>query len=405
MRAEMEPTSLLNAAALRWPFNFALRTEIVFGTGSIRQLGELVRRHDGQRVLLVTDPGIVRAGHVPRAEAILKAAGLDVHVFDGVVENPTTRTVQDCLVVANAAKIDFLVGLGGGSSLDTAKGCNFLLTNGGSMEDYWGVGKAARPMLPLVAVPTTAGTGSECQSFAIIAQERTHRKMACGDPKASPRVALLDPELTLTQPESVTLACGIDAIAHALESAVSRKASPLSQLFSREAFRLAAHALRRVLEEPGNLEARGAQLLGASLAGMAIENSMLGAAHAAANPLTARLGLVHGLAVGLMLPEVVRFNSEDAFSSQIYEDLAMAAGLAADESRIDAAERIVEFLESFDIAEQARRQAARSSVQSADLPTLAAEAAQQWTANFNPREVGPAEFRDFYQSVLPLEPA
>src|SRR5439155_13420275 len=132
-------------------------------------------------------------------------------------ENPTTRCGEECVASARSARIDALVALGGGSSLDTAKGCNFLLTNGGTMRDYWGVGKASKPMLPLLAIPTTAGTGSECQSFALISDEQTHQKMACGDPKAAAAIALLDPRLTFSQPARVTSCTGIDAIAHVVE--------------------------------------------------------------------------------------------------------------------------------------------------------------------------------------------
>jgi alcohol dehydrogenase len=196
------------------PLDFVPRTRIVFGPGSIDRVGELVRELGGHRVLLVTDAGIVRAGHVARAERSLTAAGMQVVRFDRVVENPTTSAIDQCVAVARQEQIDFLVGLGGGSSMDTAKGCNFLLTNGGRMEDYWGVGRATRPMLPLVAIPTTAGTGSECQSFALIAQPETHVKMACGDPKAAARVAILDPELTLTQPPMVAATTGMDALSH-----------------------------------------------------------------------------------------------------------------------------------------------------------------------------------------------
>ncbi|MGA2259327.1 MAG: iron-containing alcohol dehydrogenase, partial [Thermoguttaceae bacterium] len=226
--------------------DFQPRTRIVFGAGAIEQLGELVRQYGGTRVLLVTDPGIVAAGHVQRAERSLSAAGVHATRFDQVVENPTTEAVDVCVTVARQSQIDLLVGLGGGSSMDTAKGCNFLLTNGGRMEDYWGVGKATKPMLPLIAIPTTAGTGSECQSFALITHPQSHLKMACGDPKAAARVAILDPELTLTQPSGVAAATGMDALSHALETAVTRRRNPISQMFSREAFRLCARGLRRV---------------------------------------------------------------------------------------------------------------------------------------------------------------
>ena len=308
-------------------FDFQPRTRIVFGAGAIEQLGELVRENGGARVLLVTDPGIVAAGHVQRAESSLAAAGVHVARFDRVVENPTVEVVDACVAAARQEQIDFLVGLGGGSSMDTAKGCNFLLTNGGRMEDYWGVGKATKPMLPLIAIPTTAGTGSECQSFALITHPQTHVKMACGDTKAAARVAILDPELTLTQPPAVAAATGMDALSHAVETAVTRRRNPISQMLSREAFRLCARGLRFVLAYPHDVHARADVLLGAALAGMAIENSMLGAAHAAANPLTARYGVIHGHAVGLMLPAVVRFNAQDPEVAPLYHQLALQGGL------------------------------------------------------------------------------
>src|SRR5205823_12868433 len=146
--------------------------------------------------------------------------------------------------------------------MDTAKGCNFLLTNGGRIQDYQGVGKARQPMLPLIAVPTTAGTGSECQSSALIVDEKTHQKMACLDPKAAPRIAILDPALTLSQPFRVTACTGIDALSHALETAVTKRQNPISNMFSREAFKLCIHAFPRVLADPKDLEARGEMLLG-----------------------------------------------------------------------------------------------------------------------------------------------
>ena len=325
--------------------DFQPRTRIVFGAGAIERLGELVREYGGTRVLLVTDPGIVAAGHVQRAEKSLAAAGVHFARFDRVVENPTTEVVDACVAFARQEQIDFLVGLGGGSSMDTAKGCNFLLTNGGRMEDYWGVGKATRPMLPLIAIPTTAGTGSECQSFALITHPQTHVKMACGDPKAAARVAILDPELTLTQPPAVAAATGMDALSHAVETAVTRRRNPISQMLSREAFRLCARGLRRVFEHPQDVNARGDVLLGAALAGMAIENSMLGAAHAAANPLTARYGVIHGHAVGLMLPAVVRFNAQDPEVAPLYHQLALQGGLieAGSANGTPAGEKIAGF--------------------------------------------------------------
>ena len=383
-------------------FDFQPRTRIVFGGGAIEKLGELVRQYGGSRVLLVTDPGIVAAGHVQRAEKSLSAAGVHVARFDGVVENPTTDVVDACLAVARQEQIDFLIGLGGGSSLDTAKGCNFLLTNGGRMEDYCGVGKATRPMLPLIAVPTTAGTGSECQSFALITHPRTHVKMACGDTKALARAAVLDPELTLTQPPAVAAATGMDALSHAIETAVTRRRNPISQMLSREAFRLCARGLKRVLERPQDLNARADVLLGAALAGMAIENSMLGAAHAAANPLTARYGVIHGHAVGLMLPVVVRFNAQDPEVAPLYHQLALQGGLieAGSTNGAPAGEKIARFLRRYQQEAGLPRSFSGIKVSAGDIELLAADAAKQWTGTFNPRPVGPREFAELYHEAL-----
>ncbi|MEI6875477.1 MAG: iron-containing alcohol dehydrogenase, partial [Spirochaetota bacterium] len=161
------------------------------GENSVERVGELARELGGRNVLLVTDPGVVAAGHAARVQLSLAAAGFAVTVYDRSRENPTTKDVDECLAMARTAQVDLIVAIGGGSSMDTAKGANFLLTNGGRMHDYQGIGKATRPMLPFIAIPTTAGTGSECQSFALIADERTHQKMACGDPKAAARVAIL----------------------------------------------------------------------------------------------------------------------------------------------------------------------------------------------------------------------
>ena len=177
----------------------------------------------------------VSAGHVDHLRQALLLAGVETVLFDKVRGNPTTADVDDCLRAAREAGIKpGIVGLGGGSSMDTAKGCNFLLTNGGRMSDYWGVGRATRPMLPLIAIPTTAGTGSECQSFALIADAKTRQKMACGDPKAAARIAILDPLLTLSQPPRVAACTGIDALAHALETAVTKQRNALSLAYSRE---------------------------------------------------------------------------------------------------------------------------------------------------------------------------
>ena len=371
-------------------FNSQSRTRVVSGPGCLDRLGALACELRAKKILLVTDAGIVAAGYAARARQNLVAAGLLVTVFDRAKENPTTQCVNDCVAVARAAGIDAIVGLGGGSSLDTAKGCNFILTNGGRMSDYWGVGKATKPMLPFIAIPTTAGTGSELQSAALIADEETHQKMACLDPKCAARIAILDPVLTVSQPPRVTACTGIDAIAHAVETAVTTKRTTLSQKLSAEAFQLCLNAFATVLQTPDDLAARARMQLGAAYAGAAIENSMLGAAHAAANPLTAHFGVAHGQAVGLMLPHVVCFNSADAAARAAYTELARAG----------AADELIPALERSLTQAGLNCPLAELGVERAAIPMLAEAAARQWTAGFNPRPVTAADFAKLYEAAF-----
>ena len=255
-------------------FEFHARTRFVVGEGQLARLGQLASELKAQRVLLVSDPGIIAIGHTSCAEQILRQAGIEVSVFDGVRENPTSDDVGLGCQFAHQFQPDCIIGLGGGSSMDCAKGINFVYSNGGRIQDYWGVGKASHPMLPMIAVPTTAGTGSEAQSFALISDAETHIKMACGDKKAAFQIALLDPALTLTQPARVTALTGIDALSHALESLVTRPANAISRMLSREAWRLLSMYLPRVIDEPHDLQIRGNLQWGACLAGLAIENDV-----------------------------------------------------------------------------------------------------------------------------------
>src|SRR5262249_30241693 len=259
---------------------------------------------------------------------------------------------------------------------------------GGTMTDYKGFGKAKKPMLPSIGVPTTSGTGSEAQSFALIADEKTHLKMACGDRKAAFATAILDPEVTVTQPAKVTALTGIDALSHAVESYVTTKRNTVSQMFAREAWKLLEVNLEKVLHDPKDLEARGAMQMGAFLAGTAIENSMLGVCHACANPLTAHYGITHGLAIGVLLPHVIRFNARAV--ANLYAALVEEAGWQT--GHIDsAAEILAERLTHLMHLAGLPTSLSECGVSDGILPLLSEEANQQWTARFNPRPVGEAE--------------
>jgi alcohol dehydrogenase len=249
-------------------------------------------------------------------------------------------------------------------------------------------------MLPMIAVPTTAGTGSEAQSYALISDSRTHDKMACGDPKAAFRLAILDPELTVSLPRHVTAATGYDALSHAVESYVTTKRNPLSAVFAREAFRLLEAHFERVLDAPADLEARAAMMLGAYLAGLAIEASMLGATHACANPLSARYGTVHGVAIALFLPHVVRWNGEAA--APLYAELLRGAGHGP---ITDPAEALAGRLENLAVHARLPRGLRAAGVSREHLPALAAHAAEQWTGRFNPRPFDAAGALTLYETA------
>jgi alcohol dehydrogenase class IV len=379
-------------------FDFQNRTRVVFGARSIKRLGELAAELGFRRTLLTADAGLVASGHVEEALEPLREKGIEVIRFHEFDVNPDTAIIEAGCEFAAGLEPDSIIGLGGGSSLDCAKGINFLLTNGGRMHDYLGYGKATKPMLPMIAIPTTSGTGSEAQSYAVISDAETHTKMACGDPKAAFRIALLDPALTISQPNSITATAGFDAIAHAVETYVTTRRNPLSEIFSRAAWKLLEPNFELVLSNPNNLTARSAMQIGAYFAGVAIEGSMLGATHACANPLTAHYGTTHGAALAMLLPTVVRWNKREA--ADRYAELAELAGLKSGADELTATEALAQRLEQLAAAGGLQSNLRSGGIAQDQLSSLAAEAAKQWTGAFNPRPFDHAGALEVYQSAF-----
>jgi alcohol dehydrogenase len=364
-------------------FDFRPRTRVVFGSGEFVRLGEVARELGATRCLLVADPGIVQLGLQQEAVRTLKARRLDVFSFLDFDTNPTSSMVEAGAAFAAPHNINLIVAVGGGSSMDCAKAINFVLSNGGRMKDYWGYGKATKPMLPMVAVPTTAGTGSEAQSFCVISDTESQVRMACGDAKVTFRAAILDPKLTLTMNKQMTAAAGYDALSHSIETLVTTRHNALSECFSRSAWRLINSGFERVLSTPDDLDGRGEMLLGSHFGGLAVENSMLGAAHALAPPLMSEYEMPHGLAISLVLPHVVRWNAEVV--GRRYEDLYPG----------DLVKRLKHFAEMGGLPLSLRE----AGVPESALPRLAEEAATQWTGKFNPRPFDSAAALDLYTSA------
>lgn len=377
-------------------FDFQPTSRVVFGRNSLSNIKDYLQHFNSKNALVVTDMGIVEAGLLDKLLHYLQGSNLNVHVYQECEPNPTTDHVYKGVDYAGDKDIDLIIALGGGSSMDCAKGINFILSNGGEMEDYWGRDKASKGMLASVGIPTTAGTGSEAQSYALISQMATHRKMACGDIKARFRLAILDPELVLSVPMNTAIVTGIDSLSHAIESYVSTAANPFSRMYAREAWKLLDENFAKVIDGTATVENWGQMLLGAHFAGQSIENSMLGAAHAMANPITAKMNIDHGIAVGLVLPHVIEYNAEkdtDIYSGFISKKSKVHNGHPASEILISQIDKYFEMaelpknLESYGIAES-------------DIDRLAFEATENWTSKFNPRPVDQQDFIKLYKNAL-----
>ena len=384
-------------------FEFKLNTRLISGAGSFDQLGTRARDLGFKRTLVVTDRDLANVGYLDRAATFLRKSSIEVFSFHDFGTDPDSNTIELGRSSAADLNVDSIVGLGGGSSLDCAKGINFLLTNGGRIQDYIGYGKTTHSLLPMIGVPTTAGTGSEVQSYAVISDGVSHRKLACGDPQAAFRLAILDPQLTFSQPPAVTAASGFDALAHAVETYVSTSRTPVSEMFSREAWRLLEANYETVVREPNQPAARAAMQLGACYAGIAIENSMLGATHACANPLTARYGTVHGMALAMLLPTVVRWNANvvgERYAS-LFESTTRRADAKSGETPqgYDAVESLAQRLEQLAAAGGLQISLSAAGVSQPDLRMLADEAATQWTGRFNPRPFDVNGAFEIYQAA------
>ncbi len=374
-------------------FDFQPRTRVIFGHGALDRVGDLAGELGFRRSLVVADPGIVAAGHAARLVSVLDQSRIDIHLTSDVGVNPDSDMVERGAAFAEPLNVDSIVAIGGGSALDLAKGISFLLTNGGTMADYRGYGKATTPLLPMIGIPTTAGTGSEAQSYAVIADAGTHMKMACGDPSAAFRAAILDPDLTTSAPRPVTAVAGFDAVAHAVETWVTKRRTPLSDLFAERAWTLLNGAYERVLSASDDRAARADMTLGAHFAGMAIEQSMLGAAHACANPLTARFNVTHGLALAMLLPHVVRWNAPVV--GERYAELLPTSRRGA-----APAEALAARLEELTCAAGLRSTLRDAGVTADSIPELAALAAQQWTGTFNPRPFDASGAEEIYRAAF-----
>lgn len=302
------------------------------GPGSLSRLGSVAGQAGISRALVITDATMIGLGYVDRALSALREAGVAAAVFDGTEPEPTETSIiagLDCLKSGiDGAEFDGLIAVGGGSAIDSAKALSILAVHGGRMRDYKVPRIVDEPGLPVIAVPTTAGTGSEATKVAVITDPETDEKMLCMGLGYMPFGAVLDPELTYSLPKRVTADTGIDAITHAMEAFVSRKANPFSDQQALAALRLMGPNIRRVFDDPQNAEAREAMLLGSTLAGIAFSNASVALVHGMSRPIGAFFHVPHGLSNAMLLPEITAWSLPSAQSR--YAQCARAMGWAAD---------------------------------------------------------------------------
>ena len=282
------------------------------GSGAVSELTRALRSLEARKVLVVTDPGVLRAGIYERIQTALAEAGVEVELFDQVKPDPSTTFVQSAAEQARQARVDAVIGLGGGSSIDTAKMAAALAANTREVAEYLGGAAFDKPVLPILAVPTTAGTGSEATHIAILSDEAAQVKKGLVSVRLMPRFAFLDPELTLGLPPAITATTGMDALCHAIESFTSVNASQYSEVLSLRAIELLNGHIVEAFRNGGNALAREKMLLGSFLAGIAFANAGVTAVHAFAYPLGGMFHVAHGLANSLMLPVILRFNAVSA---------------------------------------------------------------------------------------------
>jgi alcohol dehydrogenase class IV len=369
------------------------------GCGALERLADHLGSLDASRPLIVTDEGVKRAGIAAKVEAALDAAGLPYSVFDRVQPNPTAADVNDAFSIYREESCDALVGVGGGSVLDTAKLVRVLAAHGGDILDYrsaaGGWGKIGMNLPPMVAMPTTAGTGSEVTLGAVLTDSDRNVKVWIGSPGLFPNVALVDPELTVGSPPRLTASAGIDVLVHGVEAYAEPSDAPLADLLARDAVELTVRNLPHACRAPEEVRPREAMSRAALEAGLAFGWKGLGAAHALGHQVTTEAGVPHGFAVAMLLPNVMRFNLP--VSRDRYAELARSLG--ADEGEADGAEAAIRAVERLNARLEVPARLSDVGIGEGQLAGMVAQALEDGTLPTNPRPCDEADLMDIYREA------
>lgn len=362
-------------------FIYEVPCKVIFGDGVSAQVGELSKSLNAKNVLVVYDKGVKSAGIVDPILEAIKASDLKIYEFDKVMPNPTVEIVNEAVEFAKDLSIDLIVAIGGGSSMDSAKAINIMLTNEGPIEKYEGLDTLENETLPLIAIPTTSGTASEVTTFSIITDTKAHKKMIIGRKYVGATIALADPNLTLKLPPAITAATGMDAMTHAIEAYLSPVASPLTDVNAIKALDFIYNNLEECVKNGENPKARGAVMLGSILADFAFSSAYLGFAHGIAHPLGAHFNIAHGTANAVVLPYVVEFNGKTVPEKVC--DIGKAMGLDNKDISVDyVVSKIKELNKNIGIPTLSE-----IGIKKSDFDLIANATLQEASLNTNPRKV------------------
>lgn len=381
-----------------WDFQFHLPTKIEFGSGKVRELADRVHELGGKKVLIVTDQGIVKSGILQKVTDILESGQIEFVTYDQVKPNPRDVDCMDAYRLAKDSGADLLIGLGGGSSMDTAKAVGTLLTHGGEIRDWYGLNVLQRPISPLICIPTTAGTGSEITFFSVITDTDTKLKMNILDIRVAPKIALLDPELTVTLPTHVTASTGMDALTHAIEAYTCTISEPITDALALYAIDLIVKYLPIAVRDGSDIEARKSMLAASLIAGIAFGNSDVGGVHCMAEALGGLYDTPHGVANSMLLPYVFEYNiPADVEKHAVVAERLGAA--RAGKSALETAQEGVLLLKKLAETVQIPKMKELGNVDPADFPYLAEAATKNVSAPSNPRQAGMEDYLELFHKA------
>lgn len=384
---------------MAFPFaSFKNPTEVIYGFNAVDQLTSIITQQGFQRIMIITDPGILKAGLLEDVKKRIPE-GLEVAVYDQVEANPSIGTCEKALSVLTGIEAEVIVAVGGGSAIDVAKAVGVLATNGGNIAEYEGADKFAQPILPLIAIPTTAGTASEVTVFTVITDTDREYKLTVAGYKLAPRWALVDPVMTTTMPKQVTASTGLDALVHAIESYTSQMASPLSKALAREAIRLISANLRQAVYNGENLVARDNMLMGSLLAGLAFSNTRLGNCHAMSHPVSAMFGVPHGVANSILMPHIMEFNALSV--PELFADIAADMGEVLENlTLIEKAWKAVESFKKLSLDVGIPQRLSDFKVASSRIEEMARDAMKSGNIAVNPRKTQIEDIIQLYERAM-----